>query len=73
MNPNKNKICPFFLKGNCKYGENCYNYHPPGGEVQMQDQNPNPKPSHYTNPKGAPKSKICKFFLEGSCENPNCK
>jgi len=56
----KKNICPFFLKGICKFGEKCKNAH-----ILPQNQS---TPSVHSN------HNICKFFLMNSCKNENhCK
>jgi hypothetical protein len=59
------KICPFYLKGNCKFGDKCKNYHPPNQSVAKQVPNINhSQNSNHNN---------CKFFLTNSCnKNDNC-
>lgn len=85
MMNNKGKICPFFLKGNCKYGTNCKNIHPNGQmSMQMNQQkmttdnemndgmNFNSPPPTFVGNVKQNQSKICVFFLKGNCTNQNC-
>lgn len=41
-------VCPFYLEGRCRFGENCHNVHPPGVELPKVTKAPDPvaKRSH---------------------------
>jgi len=60
------KICEFFLKGKCKFGNQCHNLHtfPPNYQ-----SNPMTKPQSHHH---APKNSVCTFFLKNACTRPNC-
>ena len=55
-------ICPYFLRGECNFGDKCKNSH----QIPQQFVNVNPQ---FTPNK---KDKTCKFFLEGKCTKKNC-
>ena len=63
------KICEFFLKGKCKYGNQCHNLHqyPPNFQ-----QNPSSKPHSFSNFRNQKSSAICTFFLKNACTKQNC-
>ena len=69
MLPPQPEICPFFLKGKCKFGNKCKKLHskniiPPIDTNQMQDINPmqNQNLNNYT----------CNYFIQGNCKKNNC-
>ena len=60
------KVCEFFLKGKCRFGDKCHFFHPKDFQnTQMQIQE-NPQ-SHVHQ-----KNSVCTFFLKNSCTRPNC-
>ena len=62
---NKKQICPYFLKGNCRFGDKCFNSH----DISMIDDTTNntqPAPPTFN------QQKTCKFFLENKCTNSKC-
>lgn len=63
------EICPYFLKGKCKFGNKCKNLHsnninPQIDPNQMQDINimQNQNLNNYT----------CNYFIQGNCKKNNC-
>ena len=67
MNPNK-PICAFYLKGHCRFGDKCKNFHPPNqGSIPMTHPGLNPNPIL-----SQPSSHNCTFFLKNSCTKKDC-
>lgn len=70
----KSKMCPFFQKGNCKFGVGCRNaHHPaelfarPGGGAVASSAGTHVKVSTEV-------GKVCPFFLKGKCKfGDHCK
>ena len=60
-------ICQHFLKGTCKFGNKCRNYHP--DDVNMNVPNSQQNPVKIPN-----KSTTCHFFLNNKCDKKeNCE
>ena len=53
-------ICTYFLKGCCRYGQQCKNLHP-DNQMNVDESKSTPAPSN-----------TCKFFLTNSCNKQNC-
>ena len=66
MQVENKKICEYFIRGNCRYGNKCHNLH----EFPKNfPNNPMQKPfGQFHNQK----SSICTFFLKNSCTRKNC-
>ena len=63
-------ICPYFQRGNCKFGNKCHNSHMIPNQSQNQNQN-QPQIQNQNQNFG---QHICKFFmtpLKNPCKNPN--
>lgn len=78
MNPNRNQICQYFLRGCCRYGNNCRLIHPgfndnPGGNGMDVENTSNPNPSiPIVNPNTSTSNQnedklICIYFKQGKC------
>merc|ERR1712098_390461 len=52
-----NKVCQFYLKGQCQRGEACQFLHPKGAQGTQANGSSNAK-----------LVKLCKFFKEGTCK-----
>ena len=61
-------ICQFFLKGTCKFGDECHNQHiiPPNMQQNHPHGTPQNPNAHHA------RSSTCRFFLKNACKNPNC-
>lgn len=72
----KKAICQFYLKGKCKFGENCKCIHP-GNITPMISNLPAPNPysphdafmKNYQYPNSL---NLCKYFIKGKCTKDKC-
>ena len=60
------KVCEYFLRGNCKFGDKCRYLHEIPNNFQT-DPMQNPYPQVHSQ-----KSSICTFFLKNACKRANC-
>lgn len=74
MNTRKDNICPYFLKGKCKFGNQCRSKHERPNTTDMIIENstqPNPTPVPQNQPQPniqQPNQNICRFYLQGNCK-----
>lgn len=61
----ENQICPYYVKGYCRYGDKCRNYHPPNQQIAQQVPNINQNNLNSN-------KKNCIYFLKNGCTNKNC-
>lgn len=65
---NKKTICPYFLKGICKFGDKCHFSH----DISMMDDSSNIKPAPTDFKQQSQSPNTCRFFLDNKCTNKNC-
>ena len=70
---NKKGICPYFLKGCCRFGDKCKNSHDTQMSDDSQKSSDQPAPTSFNNDQNLNQSKnTCRFYLQDKCTNKAC-
>ncbi|KAL1557109.1 zinc finger CCCH domain-containing protein 55-like isoform X3 [Salvia divinorum] len=73
-NTRRNVPCRNFVKGNCRWGDNCrFSHHVASDETSVEDtkrssSDKDPEHQPYRN-----RNSLCKYFVAGKCDRDNCK